>query len=235
MRGFGGVFTAALSDAMKRRYASSSLSFGGFAMSALLDEFEGFPRERDLIGRMLLAYGELEFWLVGCLREALTIVDDHTTARILFRVNGESPRLEVADAILRYTFAKHKLEAKWITAYAAVRHCKNIRNQYAHCHWQVHEGRLHFMDLDKEAKSKDEALNVTFYPINLALIEKQFQYFEYAAGYLAFLRDRLLRTTGKPPETPPFPEPKSISQPHLDSRPDRTFETRRRRAKEVPE
>jgi hypothetical protein len=187
-------------------------------MSVLLSEFENFPREHNLIGEMLMAYGEMEFALIGCLTEALG-VDDHTSARILFRVRGESPRLLVADAILRPVFSKHKLKDKWITAYSAVNHCKNIRNQYAHCHWQVHEEKLHFMDLDKDAGSNEELLNVTFYPIDLALIERQHQYFEYAESCLFFLLDRLKRAHGKNKDIPPFPEPKSIPQPPRDNRP----------------
>lgn len=187
-------------------------------MAAPLSEFDDFPRELGLIGQILLAYGELEFGLLGCLAEALDI-DVHTTTRILFRVRGEAARLLVADAILRPAFSKHKLKDKWITAYAAARHCKNIRNQYAHCHWQLHERKLHFMDLDEDAQTQDDVMNVNFRPIDLTLLQQQYRYFEYAAAGLYFLRDRLMRKAGKELNSPPFPEPKSIPQPPRDSRP----------------
>ncbi len=188
-------------------------------MSGLLTEFETFPTERDLIGQMLMAYGEIEFILIASISVALDI-DHHTAARILFRVRGESARLRVSDAILRPAFAKHKLRDKWITAYSAADHCKKIRNQYAHCHWQLHEDKLHFVDLDQDAgETKEEILNVTFYPIDLALIERQYTYFEYALAWLYCLYDRLLRKVGKKPDIPPFPEPKSIPRPPLDNRP----------------
>jgi len=187
-------------------------------MTSLLSEFINFPRERELVGRMLLAYGELEFALLGCVSEALND-DIHTTTRILFRVRGEAARLSVADAILRPLFSKYPgLTDKWITAYAVVRHCKNIRNQYAHCHWQrPDDGKLYFLNLDEEAKSSGEVLNVTFRPIDLVLLQKQYEYFEYAAGWLYHLRDQLILRAGKTPTGLILPEPKSIPQPPLDS------------------
>ena len=145
-------------------------------MSALLSEFENFPRERDLIGQMLMTYGELEFALLGNLREALD-ADINTTTKILFRVRGEASRLAVADAILRPAFTEHGLKSQWITAYAAVRHWKNIRNQYAHCYWQTEFGQLFFMNLDEDAEAPDE-INVLFVPIDLALLTRQHFYFE---------------------------------------------------------
>jgi hypothetical protein len=55
----------------------------------LLFEFESFPMERDLIGRMLLAYGELEFAVLGVVSQVMSD-DIPTTTRVLFRVRGES-------------------------------------------------------------------------------------------------------------------------------------------------
>jgi hypothetical protein len=219
--GFGPTCRAPRSAASKRRCASSSLYFSGLDlfMSAILSEFDSFPREREFIGEMLMAYGEIEFILVACISVSLDI-DHNTAARILFRVRGESARLGVCDAILRPTFANHKLKDKWITAYSAANHCKKIRNQYAHCHWQLHENKLHFVDLDQDAgESKGEVLNVTFYPVDLALIERQYAYFAYALAWLYCLYDRLLRKVGKKPDNLHFPEPKSIPQPPLDNRP----------------
>jgi hypothetical protein len=190
-------------------------------MSAILSEFDDFTRERDLIGQMLLAYGEMEFVLLGMIGDALSI-DHPTAARILFRVNGEYARIQVADAILRPVLAKFKLKDKWIAAYSATKHCKNLRNQYAHCHWQLWNGKLYFMDLDEEVRNAgdgDGDLEVSLRPIDFLLVDRQFAYFEYTLSCLYFLRDRLGRALDKPTEDLPFPEPKSISQPPRDNRP----------------
>src|ERR1700724_287307 len=103
-------------------------------MANMLYEFTNFPREREIVGQLLIAYGEIEYALLGCLRNVLDD-DIHTATRILFRVQGESARIEVSDAIMRQAFMKVGLGAKWGNAIGAARICKNIRNQYAHCHW----------------------------------------------------------------------------------------------------
>lgn len=188
-------------------------------MSVLLSEFDKFPEEKALIGEMLMSYGEIEFALVGCISEALS-VSHHISGRIFFRVQGEGARLAVSDAILRPVFLKHKLQDQWIAAYAASRFCKGIRNQYAHCHWMETGGQLQFMDLDDDAKTNGEFLTVAVRPIDLSLIRRQHEYFEYAQARTYFLLDRLKRALGKPGlDSEPFPEPKSIPQPPRDNRP----------------
>jgi hypothetical protein len=106
-------------------------------MAILLYEFHDFPDEQEAIGKMLIAYGELEFAILGCIGAVLNS-DMAQALRILFRVRGEGARIEVADAILRPAFAKVGLGGKWGNALGAARACKNIRNQYAHCHWQIY-------------------------------------------------------------------------------------------------
>lgn len=128
----------------------------------------------------------------------------------------------MADAIVRPALSKHpKLRSKWICAYSAANHCKDIRNQYAHCHWQSPDGKLHFLDLDDEAKSHDDqmpVMTVSYRPIDLTLLEKQYQYFEYAVGYMYYVRDQLILLTGGQPKGQPYPEPKSIPRPPRDNR-----------------
>jgi hypothetical protein len=190
----------------------------------MLDEFENHTRERDLVGQMLMAYGEIEFALIGCVAE---ILEDniHTTTRVLFRVNGEGARLNVADAILRPAMIKLKLADDWITAFSAAGCCKNIRNQYAHCHWHIEDGEIFFVDLDDDAKAKDDIMRVNLRPINLTLIQRQHDYFEYALGWLYFMKDALKLKKGKPISDPPFPKPKSIPQPPRDNHPKKAAPT----------
>lgn len=167
-----------------------------------------------------MAYGEIEFVLVACISDALG-VSHHVSGRIFFRVQGEGARLAVSDAILRPIFAKHKLQDKWISAYAACRFCKGIRNQYAHCHWMAPGGHLHFMNLDEAAKSSaTELLTVPLRPVEITLIRQQHEYFEYAQASIYYLLDKLKISLGKPGlSNGPFPEPKSIPQPPRDNRP----------------
>jgi len=92
-------------------------------MRGMLAEFEEFPLEREIVGSLLMAYGEIEFALAGCLDEILG-PDMNTTARIWFRVNGEGARIAVADAILRPAVKKVQLDGQWANAHGAVSHAR---------------------------------------------------------------------------------------------------------------
>src|SRR6476646_8092448 len=113
---------------------------------------------------------------------------EDTAPRILFRVNGEAARLDVADAILRPFFEALKLGGQWGCTLGALRYCKNVRNQYAHCNWHSDEQRhLCFHNMDRDADSRDEILNVHLYPTDLDLLQKQHQYFEYTLDWVWYL------------------------------------------------
>ena len=94
---------------------------------SLLIEFEKFPEEKRLIGEMLMAYGEIEFGIAVIVADILGQNAEAAT-KILFRVKGESPRLEVADGIISPPFRKRHLDGHWNNAYGVIKHCKNIRN-----------------------------------------------------------------------------------------------------------
>jgi hypothetical protein len=185
-------------------------------MANMLIEFINHDQERDIIGQLLIAYGEIEFGLLGCLRVVLDI-DLSTAARIIFRVRGEGARIDVCDALMRPAFSKVRLGSKWDNAMGAAKHCKSIRNQYAHCHWQHHDETLRFANFDVDARSKDGTLKVTLLPIDLDLLEKQRRYFEYALDWLYYLDDEYQKRVGKI-SNHSLSEPKSIPAPPLHIR-----------------
>jgi hypothetical protein len=155
-------------------------------MAKLLKEFEHYPEEGHLIGRLLAAYGELEFALMSCVSLALG-QNTSTACRILFRVKGETARIEVADAILRPFFVQFNLDGHWGSALGALRHCKKIRNQFAHCHWYADEHGLFFMDLDSDAQSSSQALKPELLNVDIGLLQKQENYFVYALDWVFYL------------------------------------------------
>ena len=159
-------------------------------MANILIEFVPFPQEREIIGRLLIAYGELEWALAACVREAMDSKMNEAV-RILFRVQGEGARIEVADAISRPAYAKIGLGGQWGNAYGAAKHCKKIRNQYAHCHWRrIEHGALRFINLDVDVKSEaGTVLLADAIPIDLDLLKRQEDYFKYALDCLYFLQE----------------------------------------------
>lgn len=186
-------------------------------MANVLYEFNDFPRERELVGKLLIAYGELEFAIMGCLRAVLDD-DVNTATRILFRVRGEDARIKVADAIMRPAYQKLNLGPKWACAYGAARTCKNIRNQYAHCHWQVWDDKLHFMNLDTEVQAAEGPLQVTMIPLSFQLLDDHVTYFEYALDWFYYLSSEYQKRVGRI-STHNQVEPKSIAAPPLHNLP----------------
>jgi hypothetical protein len=184
-------------------------------MAILLYEFQDFPDEQEAIGKMLIAYGEIEFALLQCLAAVLDKDQDHAL-RILFRVAGEGPRLAVADAIIRPAFAKLGLDGKWGNATGAARTCKNIRNQYAHCHWILHDKHLRFLNLDQGAQSPEGKLKVSLLPLYAPLVAQQLEFFEYTLSFLYWLEAEYQVKIGRE-KTHDLQEPKSICAPRLHS------------------
>jgi hypothetical protein len=117
---------------------------------SLLITFDKHPRQRELIGNLILAYGELEFILQDILRAVLD--DDLMTAtRTLYRLRSEANRLSVADAIIRPKMEAQGILPAYLDAYCAMFACKNVRNRYAHAQYIVEHGELWVGDLDLAA------------------------------------------------------------------------------------
>ena len=70
--------------------------------------------------------------------------------KAMFRVRSESARLQIANGLIAGPIAELGLASQYADAIGAARHCRNIRNQYAHCHWSNYEnGNLFFVSLEK--------------------------------------------------------------------------------------
>jgi hypothetical protein len=191
---------------------------GSSAMANVLIEFVDFPQHREILGTLLIAYGEIDWALATCLQRALDITPSDAT-RILFRVRGESARMEVCDAIVRPVFTKMGLGGQWGNAIGAARHCKKIRNQYAHCHWRkFDDGVLRFLNLDEEAAAAEGPLIVSAIPLNLDLLQRQRNYFIYTLDWLYYLEEEYSQRLGKSSSNNQV-APKSIPQPPLYDRP----------------
>jgi hypothetical protein len=65
--------------------------------------------------------------------------------------------------------------------------CRELRNQYSHCHWYwtSHEG-LCFVDLEELAKQRDPIIKLMAnrHPVDVALLQKQEDYVKQSFMYL---------------------------------------------------
>jgi hypothetical protein len=171
-------------------------------MDSVLIQLDNHPAERDLIGKIILAYGVLEVALMEAVTAALN-GDTYTATRALFRLKSESNRLEVADALVRPRFAEQKLGPAWEETYGAFKFCKGIRNTYAHSTWISDErGVLRFGDLERAANTRAGKSNINFRPLTRPVLERQFAYFMHADHLILWATDQYQMATGQDRKLP---------------------------------
>lgn len=155
-----------------------------------------YPAERTLVGEILIAYGELENSLLDLL-DAVNEGDADTTLRTIFRLRSEGQRLDVADAIARKWMKQHGLEGVYSEALGAMKRCKGIRNQYAHCTWFTKDGKLLFINLEDAAKTTEGPVMLTPRRTDLQLLRKQRGFFDYTEDLLVFVAESYRRKFGR--------------------------------------
>lgn len=181
--------------------------------ASIMPAFIRWPKEAEVISHLLAGYGELEFEL--CLLLAEVLGDDKDSAvRITYRNRGEEARINVTDAFLRPSFAKlgGSMEAYYCEIIAAMRQCRVIRNQYAHCHWTDDHGGLRFVVLEAEAK-KSTQIKLTLNRVDIGLLVEQEDYFKFTQrGFLYLKHEYALVVRGGAihpfPRTPVVPKPR---------------------------
>jgi hypothetical protein len=162
----------------------------------ILPAFEMFPVEAMLVGNLLAGYGELEYELTIC--TGIAISDFDTALRAIFRSRSESQRLEVADALMRPKYIAAKLDGEYADAIGAVRYCKKIRNQFAHCHWYPDmQAGLYFTNLEEGARSTSGTPMLSVLHVDPELLKRHELYFCYAHDCLVYLQYELQKRMGE--------------------------------------
>jgi hypothetical protein len=117
----------------------------------ILGPFLKFPEEAAIIGRLSAGHTMLELDLMNCVQ----VVRDDLDAilKAMFRVRGETARIDIADALGRHFYDDRGLGTEFAMAIGAVRHCLKIRNQYAHCIWyDDYSGKLAFSNIEESPR-----------------------------------------------------------------------------------
>ncbi len=179
------------------------------------------PEESALVGAMVVNYGELEFCLTQCLG---TVLNDNTLAfRLVYRDRGEDRRINICDTLIRPRFAALKLEDVFVETIDQVRHCKMIRNQYAHgwFSWSAFSigsekrwgPRVTTLKLVSLEDAVDDPAGINAEPKNLpvALLKEQADYFINAQDWVMWLQHEAEKAAGKPLEK--IQRPKRASKP----------------------
>jgi hypothetical protein len=136
--------------------------------------------EGIVVGRLLAGYGELELEMCACLIAVERIFD--VPIREIFGKRGAEKRIEIAEEALQAAFGDAGLLADLTQAIDDLDWCRQIRNQYSHCHWYwtAQEG-LCFVNLEELAKQPTAITSVTAakHPVDLPLLNAQESYFFY--------------------------------------------------------
>jgi hypothetical protein len=183
-------------------------------MGNVLTMLSGHPDEASLVGEILIAYGELENSLIDLL-DAVLDEDQDTALRTLFRLRSEGQRLDVADAVARKWMTQQNLEGVYSRALGAIKRCKTIRNQYAHCTWFPRDGRLFFIDLEATAKTAEGPCMLRPRRIDLPLLQKQREFFDYTEDLLVFVAESYRRSLGRGKRGRGEEAPKQLPHPDL--------------------
>lgn len=167
------------------------------------------------MGRLLLGYGEVEFWIVTL--AGFGVGDPMHAFRVVFRCRSESQRLQVADALVRPKMKSLGLEAAYTDGYGAARHCLKIRNQYAHLHFHAEGKLLKITNMDDFA-AKPDSDQLYFRPLTVQTLQEQDAYFGYTVTLLSHVWGEAQAMLGGNPALR-LPMPAKQPQPNLDSRP----------------
>lgn len=186
-------------------------------VNSLLIQFENHHSELAIIGKLVLAYGDLEFAVMDLVRATMG-GNTEKAVKSLYRLRSESNRLELADALIAGDLKQKSFGGYWNEAYAALKVCKTIRNQFAHSQF-VSNGVLRFGDLDEAAASKGDSFKIRLRPIHLDTLQSHLAYFEYAHHILMWLADQVRLESGQARLiAEKVPKPKKVTRPNLDSR-----------------
>jgi hypothetical protein len=116
--------------------------------------------------------------------------DFDAVLKAMFRLRGETARIDIADALGRHFYRDQGLGTEFEMAVGAIRYCLRIRNQYAHCVWYDDKsGNLAFVDLEKIAKDNTRLKDLdslTVLHVDVALLNDQVEYFVYTDKILAW-------------------------------------------------
>jgi hypothetical protein len=181
---------------LKDRPRAAPKSWGrGLIMAAS----QRYGQERQVIGRLLIEYGEMEFDLCNCIAMGLNDLD--MAFKTIFRIRGETSRIDIADAMGQKIYTSLGLGASFHDAIDATRFCLRLRNRYAHSHfYDDSSGKLAMVSLEEIAKKRaviKDLRGLTTKYLTTEILQSQEMYFAYTRASIEFVNyeGRFLRKT----------------------------------------
>jgi hypothetical protein len=195
-----------------------------YTMAVVSPVFEKkFRTEGEIIGRLLVDYGELEIDLCHCIAAAANDLD--MVFKKMFGRPSASRRIDTAVSIGRGIYVSRGLGDLFDEIICEMRHCLAIRNQFAHCHY-LHDnntGNLAFVNVEELAKQKITAeqkvtiddltsLTLTAKQLTPNILKEQEKYFWQLRSRFDFLNIEGRVRAGTLASNP-FPPPEKVNPP----------------------
>src|SRR5260370_3572739 len=138
--------------------------------------------------------------------------DLNSTLKSMFRIRGETNRLDIADALGQDPYDRRGFASEFKQTVDAIRYCLRIRNKYAHAYWHdPNQGtELCYLSLEELAKEEvfiKDLTSLMFYFIDEPLLLQQEAFFGYARDLIIYVnyegRLRVKDTSYNPFKLPP--------------------------------
>jgi hypothetical protein len=190
--------------------------------------FRRHPEEAEIIGRLVVGFGEIEIAFCTTAAKTLQIHGASMYDRVmrsLYTIKVTSARLDVADQLMRPSFEKEGLAAEYLNTVDMVNCCRGLRNQYAHCNWTDNPGEdagLFFADLQDSASSPTgffSAGEFNFRHIDVPILQEQELYFSNTMEWLNFLDHEIATLQGRL-DRHSWPAPSELRRPPFHSPPE---------------
>lgn len=178
--------------------------------------FHRHPQEAAIIGRLTVAFSELEY--IMCATAGRAANNFHPVLKSLYRMRAIGARIGAADALMRPAFQQINKTGEYAVMLGALKYCLSIRNQYGHCSWGDEAGYpgLFFANLEESAAAAD-GWELEWFHVDVSLLAEQENYFVYTQTLQYHLEGQMSLTFGQqvfpltgaplPLERPPLHSP----------------------------
>jgi hypothetical protein len=172
--------------------------------------FKRFPSEMAIIGRLLIAFSELEFKTMCCAGE---IMNGHSVLKVLYLVGSSHNRIDAADALMRHHW-DNELSEPYVTMITALKLCEQIREQFAHCIWDDRNGSGLCFANPAESEIQKGGFNYHWYRVGVVLLAEQEAYFNNTYDWLVYLENERHLRVGKA-QNNAYEKPTTLNRPPL--------------------
>jgi len=164
--------------------------------------FDRFKREGEIIGRLVIEYGEMEWDF--CLLVSAIIGDLDPALKAMYRTRGETQRIDVGDALARSRLPAGRIRTLYEETVSHMRTCLKLRNQYAHTNWidDPTDG-LTFVKIEDIAQShaKADTANLQRYRLTAEIVEDQQRFFVDVFQNMRYLNLEIRSLDGSQPSS----------------------------------